>query len=196
MSRPFELLGAVSIRESRFGCCRDRRGRRRPRGVAEFWRNVGDGVRGRKRSMNPEGKLAVRQGFEPWVGVYPLQRFSKPPLSATQPPHRDEIPKDFEDSQEIAGLDRPDCAQNCAQTGSNCPRQYSFGGRRRPPGNMDVRSGRVDQASWPRSPAATPTRRVRGGTRGRAVRPREARWPASAQESAQQPPATPRVSRA
>lgn len=30
----------------------------------------------------------MRQGFEPWVGVYPLQRFSKPPLSATQPPHR------------------------------------------------------------------------------------------------------------
>ena len=71
--------------------------------------------------MNPEGKLAVRQGFEPWVGVYPLQRFSKPPLSATQPPHRIEIPKEFEDSEGMAGLDRPDCAQNCAQTRSKSP---------------------------------------------------------------------------
>ena len=73
----------------------------------------------------------MRQGFEPWVGVYPLQRFSKPPLSATQPPHRDEIPRDFECSEGIVGLDRPDCAQNCAQTGSDCPRQYSLGTRRR-----------------------------------------------------------------
>ncbi len=75
-------------------------------------------------------KLAVRQGFEPWVGVYPLQRFSKPPLSATQPPHRDEIAKDFECPEAIAGLNPADCAQNCAQTASNGPQQYTAQRRR------------------------------------------------------------------
>src|SRR3954470_1509274 len=35
-----------------------------------------------------ESKLEVRKVFEPWVELYTLQRFSKPPLSATQPPHR------------------------------------------------------------------------------------------------------------
>ena len=29
--------------------------------------------------------MAERQGFEPWEGINP-QRFSRPPLSATQPP--------------------------------------------------------------------------------------------------------------
>jgi hypothetical protein len=41
-----------------------------------------------KRSIKTGGKLAVRQGFEPWVEVLPLQRFSKPPPSASRPPHR------------------------------------------------------------------------------------------------------------
>lgn len=31
--------------------------------------------------------MAEKQGFEPWEGINP-QRFSRPPLSATQPPLR------------------------------------------------------------------------------------------------------------
>ena len=34
---------------------------------------------------NKKGKVAERQGFEPWEGINP-QRFSRPPLSTAQPP--------------------------------------------------------------------------------------------------------------
>ena len=54
------------------------------------------GRQDQKRSMNPVGKLAVRQGFEPWVELWAVQRFSKPPPSASRPPHRMRgFPKDF-----------------------------------------------------------------------------------------------------
>ena len=35
--------------------------------LAEVWRRGGDGRPDQKRSMNPGTKLAVRQGFEPWI---------------------------------------------------------------------------------------------------------------------------------
>ncbi len=40
--------------------------------------------------------MAEKQGFEPWEGINP-QRFSRPPLSATQPPlhTRGEIIQEF-----------------------------------------------------------------------------------------------------
>ncbi len=36
-----------------------------------------------------KGKVAERQGFEPWVGSH-RQRFSRPPHSTTLPPLRDQ----------------------------------------------------------------------------------------------------------
>ena len=69
----------------------------------------------------------MRQGFGERTGgeagirtlgrtLKALQRFSKPPPSASRPPHRDEIAKDFEDFSPNAQLLTADCAQNCAQT--------------------------------------------------------------------------------
>jgi hypothetical protein len=85
--------------------------------------------------MNTGTKLAVRQGFEPWVQLYTVQRFSKPPPSATRPPHQSKLLRIFAG---LAYLDRsrtPYCAQNCAQAGSKPPaglrRSRHYSDRRR-----------------------------------------------------------------
>lgn len=43
--------------------------------------------------------MVEKQGFEPWEGINP-QRFSRPPLSATQPPLRKTgIIRNFEENE-------------------------------------------------------------------------------------------------